>query len=89
MSSETYLNHPTFGLLFSLCLIESKRALYTTLYANRLFFIVSTTPAGLDFTSIGRSEAKIIVEQRMRALRQAGAREDYKRLDTIHHQTFQ
>ena len=89
MLSETYLNHPTFGLLFSLCMIESKQALYTTLYANRLFFLVTTTPEGLDFTSISRSEAKIIVEQRMRALRQAGAFEDYKRLGTVHSQTFQ
>ena len=89
MISETYLNHPTFGLLFSLCLFESKRALYTTLYANRLFFIVTATQTGLDFASIGRGEAKLIVEQRMRALRQAGALEDYKRLGTVHKQTFQ
>lgn len=38
MITETYLNHPTFGLLYSLCVIDAKSALYTTLYAQRLFF---------------------------------------------------
>ncbi|HAA33067.1 MAG TPA: DUF3539 domain-containing protein, partial [Cyanobacteria bacterium UBA8553] len=44
MDSETYLNHPTFGLLFRVCMVEEGQELFTTLYAQRLFFVVSTTP---------------------------------------------
>ncbi|MBC7823256.1 MAG: DUF3539 family protein, partial [Candidatus Parcubacteria bacterium] len=43
MSTETYLNHPTFGLLFRVCSVEDKRELFSTLYAQRLFFIVSNS----------------------------------------------
>ncbi len=38
MSNENYLNHPNFGLLFRVCLIDVNRELFTTLYAQRLFF---------------------------------------------------
>ena len=89
MINETYLDHPTFGLLFSLCFIDRNQALYTTLYAKRLFFVVTTTQSGVEFATIGRNEAKLIVEQRMRTLRKAGAYEDYKYLGTVHQQTFQ
>lgn len=89
MTSETYLNHPTFGLLFSLCLIEQNRTLFTTLYAQRLFFIVSSTQAGLEFESINRNEAKLIVENRLRTLRRSGILSEYDHLKVIHQQTFQ
>ena len=89
MTSETYLNHPTFGLLFSLCLIEQNRTLFTTLYAQRLFFIVSSTQAGLEFESINRNEAKLIVENRLRTLRRSGILSEYDHLKVIHKQTFQ
>lgn len=88
MLNETYLHHPTFGLLFSLCLIEQNRALYTTLYAQRLFFIVNTAPGDLDFEVISRQEAKLMVEDRLRTLRRAGARPEYQQLQTVHQQTF-
>jgi hypothetical protein len=42
MNAETYLNHPTFGLLFRVCLVEENQELFTTLYAQRLFFMVTT-----------------------------------------------
>ena len=89
MTSETYLNHPTFGLLFSLCLMEQGRTLFTTLYAQRLFFIVSMTREGLEFESINRNEAKMIVENRLRLLRRSGTPNEYDQLKVIHQQTFQ
>ena len=89
MTSETYLNHPTFGLLFSLCLIEQGRTLFTTLYAQRLFFVVSVTQEGVEFESINRNEAKLMVENRLRTLRRAGILSDYDHLKAIHQQTFQ
>ncbi len=89
MINETYLTHPTFGLLFSICQIDNERSLYTTLYAQRLFFIVTMNDDRLSFNSISRQEAKSTVENRMRALRRAGSAQDIKILQTTYQQTFQ
>ncbi|MGF1600477.1 MAG: transcriptional coactivator PipX [Thermosynechococcaceae cyanobacterium] len=89
MINETYLSHPTFGLLFSICLIEPHQKLYTTLYAQRLFFIVSSENPELEFNAINRNEARIIVEGRLRVLRRSGTQAEYEQLQTIYHQTFQ
>jgi PII interaction protein X len=88
MPSETYLNHPTFGLLFSICSFEKERALFTTLYAQRLFFIVTQNQDGLKFEPITRNEARIITETALRTLRREGGQTDYDRLQAIHRQTF-
>lgn len=89
MITETYLNHPTFGLLSSLCRIDVESALFTTLYAQRLFFLVTTSEKELDFSPISRQEAKVIVESRLRILRRSGARQDFDQLQLVHQQTFQ
>ncbi|NJK29345.1 MAG: DUF3539 family protein [Acaryochloris sp. RU_4_1] len=88
MITETYLNHPTFGLLFSLCVINSESALYTTLYAQRLFFMVTTSEKGLEFSPIPRQEARILVENRLRILKRSGSRQAYDQLQLVHQQTF-
>jgi PII interaction protein X len=88
MTHETYLNHPTFGLLFSICSLDTDRALYTTLYAQRLFFIVSQAREGIKFETITRNEARILVESTLRTLRREGMMKDYDRLQMIHRQTF-
>jgi PII interaction protein X len=88
MITETYLNHPTFGLLFSLCVISSESALYTTLYAQRLFFMVTTSEKGLEFSPIPRQEARILVENRLRVLKRLGSRQAYDQLQLVHQQTF-
>lgn len=89
MDTETYLNHPTFGLLFRVCLVEEGQELFTTLYAQRLFFIVATTPNGVAFEPIGRSDARMLVENRLRLLRRMGPAKDFEQLQRIHKQTFQ
>ena len=89
MSTETYLNHPTFGLLFRICLIEEGQELFSTLYAQRLFFVVHTGANGLKFEPIGRTDARILVENRLRVLRRAGQPKDYEQLQAIYKQTFQ
>lgn len=89
MTNETYLNHPTFGLLFRVCLIEENRELFTTLYAQRLFFLVSTEPEGFQFEPLGRSDARIMVENRLRSLRRTGRLQEYDQLQTVHKRTFQ
>lgn len=89
MNAETYLNHPTFGLLFRVCMVEENQELFTTLYAQRLFFVVTTSSNGLTFEPISRSDARHMVENRLRLLRRTGSSHDYEQLQLIHKQTFQ
>ena len=89
MSTETYLNHPTFGLLFRVCIVEENQELFTTLYAQRLFFLVTTSPDGFTFEPISRSDARLLVESRLRQLRRTGSLDDIEQLQLIHKQTFQ
>jgi PII interaction protein X len=89
MNPETYLNHPTFGLLFRVCLIEENRELFATLYAQRLFFVVTTGTDGIRFEPIGRADARILVESRLRDLRRSGQHQEYTQLQVTHKQTFQ
>lgn len=88
MTTETYLNHPTFGLLFSICVLDKERSLYTTLYAQRLFFLVAQNSEGIKFDPITRNEARIFAEASLRTLRREGSQTDYDRLQAIHRQTF-
>lgn len=89
MSNETYLSHPTFGLLYRICLIEENQELFATLYAQRLFFLVKGGTGGLQFDPVGRADARVLVENRLRILRRAGEHQEYSKLQVIHKQTFQ
>jgi PII interaction protein X len=89
MSTETYLNHPTFGLLYRVCLVDETQELFSTLYAQRLFFLVTTTSDGVQFDPMSRADARLQVENRMRLLRRNGQLRDYSLLQAIHKTTFQ
>ncbi|MEB3295194.1 MAG: PipX family protein [Synechococcales bacterium] len=89
MALETYLTHPTFGLLCRVCLVEDNCELFTTLYAQRLFFLVSPTAAGIQFEAVGRASAKMLVENRLRFLRRNSDTQEYNQLMVVHKQTFQ
>ena len=89
MNTETYLNHPTFGLLYRVCLIEENQELFTTLYAQRLFFLVTVSADGIGFEPIGRSDGRLLVENRLRQLRRQGLSVEYKELQAVHQRTFQ
>ncbi|MDJ1185849.1 transcriptional coactivator PipX [Roseofilum casamattae] len=89
MSSETYLSHPTFGLLFRVCAIDDRQELFTTLYAQRLFFVVITNAEGLKFESVTRGEARILLENRLRSLRRQRDYAIYDELMAVHKRTFQ
>ena len=88
MTPETYLNHPTFGLLYRVCLLEENRELFATLYAQRLFFLVTTSPEGIQFDPVSRSDARILVESRLRTLRREGSQQEYSKLQGVHRQAF-
>jgi PII interaction protein X len=89
MSGENYLNHPNFGLLFRVCLVDTHTELFTTLYAQRLFFLVTTGENGIEFNPIPRVDARILVENRVRLLRRIGPDQDYDQLLKVYKQTFQ
>jgi PII interaction protein X len=88
MNPESYLNHPTFGLLYRICVVEDERELYTTLYAQRMFFIVSNGSNGLSFQTVSRNDARLYVERRLIGLRRNGHLEQWKDLQTIFQQNF-
>ena len=89
MSNEIYLNHPTFGLLYRVCVIDETQEIFTTLYAQRLFFLVKTEAESISFDPISRSDARLLVESRMRQLRRDNATADYTTLSTVYQRTFQ
>jgi PII interaction protein X len=70
------------------CLVEENRELFSTLYAQRLFFVVFHNTDGLEFEPIGRSEAKVLVENRLRMLRRSAMYKEYDQLQKVHHRTF-
>ncbi|KKI99851.1 transcriptional coactivator PipX [Prochlorothrix hollandica] len=88
MSAEVYLNHPTFGLLFRICELEAAHELFATLYAQRLFFLVTPTSAGTVFEPVSRSDARLMVEHRLHNLRRKGSLQAYGQLQVAHKQTF-
>lgn len=91
MNTENYLTHPTFGLLSRVCVLEQHQELFTTLYAQRLFFLVTQeSPAGgLRFESVSRSQARLLLETRLRLLRRSGQYQEYEQLQKTLQSTFQ
>jgi PII interaction protein X len=88
MNNETYLNHPTFGLLYRVCLLDETQEVFTTLYAQRLFFLVKIKAGGVSFESIGRSDARLLMEKRLRQLRSTNSISDYQAVYKVYQRTF-
>ncbi|MEM9244630.1 MAG: PipX family protein [Cyanobacteria bacterium P01_F01_bin.153] len=89
MSLENYFNHPTFGLLLLICPLGNGQDLYTTLYAQRLFFLVKEGNNGMGVEPLSRGEARSLVENQMRVLRRSGKMKDYKEIQDVFRRTFQ
>ena len=58
MGAERYLNHPTFGMLYQVSSAGEGRDLYATLYAQRMFFLVTLQPRGALFEVIPYQDAR-------------------------------
>ena len=89
MNTENYLNHPTFGLLYRVCFLQEHQEVFTTLYAQRLFFLVTTENAGLKFEPISRSAVRLMLEHRLRLLRRTGQSPEYDQLQAVLQRMFQ
>ncbi len=87
-STENYLTHPTFGLLYSVGQLEENVELYTTIYAKRLFFLVTSYTDCFKFESIGRQDARLLVDKRLYYLRTQGRTQEYDKLTIMCRQTF-
>ena len=57
-TSERYLNHPTFGMLYLVAPAGEGRDIYATLYAQKMFFLVTLQPRGADFEVIPYMDAR-------------------------------
>ena len=58
MSAERYLNHPTFGMLYLVAPAGEGRDVYATLYAQKMFFLVTLQPRGAEFEVIPYMDAR-------------------------------
>lgn len=88
MNIENYLTHPTFGMLFRLCLLDNQKELFATLYAQRLFFIVSSETGVLRFEPLTRSDARTMIESRIRLLRRESNLDAFRELQTTYQTLF-
>lgn len=86
--NEAYLNHPTFGLLYRICFLQDSQELFTTLYAQRLFFKVKNINNSLSFDPISRSDARLLVESLLRRLLLDREAEKHRQLQAIYQRTF-
>ena len=88
MTSENYLNHPTFGLLYRICIVEENQELFTTLYAQRIFFLVTNNPTGLAFQPVTRADARLTIDTRILLLRRNGQIKESQELQLMTKQNF-
>ncbi len=72
VSTERYLNHPTFGLLYRVAEAGEGRDLYATLYAQRMFFVVTLQERGASFEVIPLMDARHLAEQNLARARREG-----------------
>ncbi len=82
---ERYIHHPNFGLLYSICTVgDGTKNLFTTLYAHRLFFLVTERPGELmSYESISRNESRQLIEERRKFLRNLKSLEVKEELDKL------
>jgi PII interaction protein X len=73
VTSERYLNHPTFGMLYRVAPVADGRDLYATLYAQRIFFLVTLQPRGATFEVVPLMDARHIAEQNLARARREGS----------------
>jgi len=88
-TAENYLNHPTFGLLYGVCPLQDNQELFATIYAMRLFFVITTYGADIQVEALGRADARLLVENYLRYLRGLGKSQEYEKILSRYQQIFQ
>ncbi|MEL6931364.1 MAG: PII-interacting protein PipX family protein, partial [Cyanobacteria bacterium J06600_6] len=77
-----------FGLLYRICLLKDSQELFTTLYAQRLFFTVTTNTDVFSFEPISRTEARMLIESLLRRLLLDRETEKHQQLQAVYKRTF-
>ncbi|MDC3233939.1 PipX family protein [Prochlorococcus sp. AH-716-A06] len=87
MSSERYLNHPTFGMLYQVSLGIEGKDIYATLYAQKMFFLVEVRQREVFFEVIPYLDARNQSELNLQRARRQGS-DDFSKWDNLFRQTF-
>ena len=87
MSSERYLNHPTFGMLYQVSPGNEGRDIYATLYAQKMFFSVEIKQREVFFEVIPYLDARNQSELNLQRARRQGS-EDFSKWENLFKQTF-
>ena len=87
MSSERYLNHPTFGMLYQVSPANEGKDIYATLYAQKMFFLVSMKSREISFEVIPYLDARNLAEVNLHRARRDGSM-DLAKWETLFRQTF-
>ena len=87
MSSERYLNHPTFGMLYQVSPGNDGRDIYATLYAQKIFFFVEIRQREVFFEVIPYLDARNQAELSLQRARRK-ASEDLPKWENLFTQTF-
>ena len=87
MDAERYLNHPTFGMLYLVSPAGETRDVYATLYAQKMFFLVSLQPRGAEFEVIPYLDARHHAEMNLSKCRRYGSSE-LESWQALFNQTF-
>ena len=87
MSSERYLNHPTFGMLYQVSPGNDGRDIYATLYAQKMFFLVEIKQREVLYEVIPYLDARNQAELNLQKARRAIS-EDLPKWENLFNQTF-
>ena len=87
MSSERYLNHPTFGMLYQVSPAIEDKDLYATLYAQKMFFLVTIKEREISFEVIPYLDARNQAEINLQKARRQSS-EDLPKWENLFKQTF-
>jgi PII interaction protein X len=87
LSSERYLNHPTFGMLYQVSLGIDGKDIYATLYAQKMFFLVEVKQREVSFEVIPYLDARNQSELNLQRARRTGS-EDSSKWENLFRQTF-
>ena len=87
MSSERYLNHPTFGMLYQVSPGNDGRFIYATLYAQKMFFLVEIKKKEVFFEVIPYLDARNQSELNLQRARRQSS-EDLSKWENLFSQTF-
>ncbi len=87
MSSERYLNHPTFGMLYQVSPGNEGRDIYATLYAQKIFFLVEIKQREVFFEVIPYLDARNLSDLNLQRARRQSS-EDLMKWENLYNQTF-